>query len=423
MSIVAKELIKVFTNKSVLFIFTLLIVLNGALLYVNEYTADLSYQPSAYKELHQDIKGLSNEDVLDKLEADYNELSFYLELMIDQNINSSQDSLIERYTDLDVPSLVEKYNNNSYLKYTDNYFFETELYRQVLEDANGIVNYDAYLKKIDDDAKIMTSVSIFVKPDTFAYRNIKKMPLDFSHLKGNRLSIDTSKGLKLATESLTTDIIALVLILAVCMTLITKEKEQDCLNLAKTTYRGRRPLAASKLVVAFISCAFIGLMLYSVNFAFGYFAYGFGDLGRYIQSLSGYIGSALNITVFQYLVLFLIAKLLVYMLISLIVLTVSILVNSSIGVYIVNVVIFGLSGILYYTIPATSVFSVFKYINIIAFLDTFKLFASYRNLNFFAMPVNYISCFILAVVAGLVLLSAISIALFSKQKSIRIAAR
>src|SRR5690606_15683360 len=129
------------------------------------------------------------------------------------------------------------------------------------------------------------------KPGTFAYRNIQQTPDDFAHLKGNELQFDVSKGVTMATQFMATDVIAVLMIFVVIVLLITREKEQRCLGLIKTTYKGRGPLVASKLLAVVIACVLIVIALYTVNFTLAGYTYGFGDVGRWIQSVDGYIGS------------------------------------------------------------------------------------------------------------------------------------
>ena len=421
MRIVASEWFKVYSKKSVLFLFVLLILLNGILLYIGEHSSRNPYQPKAYRELYKSIEGLTNMEALTKLEREQSELYFIMELtLMNEMENTDEEALKERFPDLDISRLILTFNRGEYLKYTDSLMKEIRLYEQLIYEVKEVHGYGEYLQKIEDDANTMTTISIFTKPGTFAYRNIKKTPSDFEHLKGNILKADVSKGVKMATESLPTDLIAVFLIMIVCISLVTREKEQGCLNLVKTSYRGRLALIASKYLVAILSCVLIELLLYVTNFALAYYTYGFGDMGRLIQSVSGYIGSNLEINVTQFFALFLLSKLAVYILISSLLFLVCLCVNTSVGVYLVNALLFGINAVLYYTIPSSSVFAIAKYLNLVAFLDTYKIFANYRNLNFFGFPINYIPVFVVAVTIGTALLALMSFIVFSKTKQIKV---
>src|SRR5690606_34322567 len=419
MRIVIHEFYKVFSNKKVLLLFLGLILLNGILLYLNENDKSNLYSPSAYKQIFASVEGLSNDAALHHLEREQEELKVLTELSYSSSWGDSyEEELVERFKSVDIPKLIEKYNSGDYLTYTESLWTENALYDNVIDEIRNVTQYADYLQKIEDDAKRMTSISIFAKPGTFPYGNIAKTPDDFANLKDNQLSIAPAKGAKMATEFIVTDVIAIILKLVSEIQQLAREKEQQSLGLIKTTYIGRVPLIVSKLSVAFFSSLIILILLYAVNFAMAITTYGFGDVGRYIQSVAGYRGSSLEITVLQYLILFLIAKLIVYILISLIFFAVSVLARSSITVYISIAIVFGVSSILYFSIPPTSVFSFFKYINLIHFLNTYTVFSKYLNLNIGGYPFQYTYCFIIITIIAIIILIIVSIIIFCKQRQV-----
>src|SRR5690606_715002 len=178
------------------------------------------------------------------------ELRFFMDLTISDNrlIGSSEEELEERYKHLDISEWIDKYNSGNYLTFTDSIWKERNLIEQALREMQAVTGYDAYLRQIEENATLMSTISIFAKPGTFAYRNIQQTPDDFAHLKGNELQFDVSKGVTMATQFMATDVIAVLMIFVVIVLLITREKEQRCLGLIKTTYKGRGPLVASKLL-------------------------------------------------------------------------------------------------------------------------------------------------------------------------------
>lgn len=410
---VSKEFFKIFGKRPMQLLFIGMFILNGALLLVNEFSKKQDYPPSAYKAIIANLQGLAPEEALAKLERESEELR----IMIDLQLFGQRGGQIEqRFAHIDATALIDKYKSGNYLQYTDNVWQEDNLYRQMTAALKVVHEYDLYLQKIDDEAATLSSISIFAKPGTFAYRNIQKTPQDFAHLKGNELSFDVSRGIVMATQFVATDFIAILLIVVVCIMLMTREKEQACLNLIKTTYRGRVPLAIAKLAVALLACFIIEAILYATNFAIANHLYGFGSLDRYIQSVAGYLGSALNITVGQYLILFVVAKLFVYMFIAIVIYLITIIARNSLEVYIAVASLFGLSGILYATISNTSIYIFFKYVNIVSFINTATLFSNYLNLNIGGYPVRYEVCFIVVLGLGIIGCAVAAIIVFSRQK-------
>ena len=419
MRIVINEFFKVYLNKNLLFVFVGLILLNALLLYVNENDRTSYYSPNEYKQIYSSVEKMPSDEALNMLQDEYEELNVLLELSFMSNDGmASEESLSETYQSLDIPNLIDKFTSGDFLNYTDNLWAEKYLYEHVIMEIENVNQYANYLEKIDADANMMQSVSIFAKPNTFPHRNITKTPEDFKHLKGNELAVAPSKGVIMATQFLPTDFIAIILIMVIVIRLITKEKEQQRLGLIKTTYKGRLTLVVSKLCVVICSSFMILILLYSVNFSMAIATYGFGDVGRYIQSVTGYLGSSLGISVLQYLVLFLVAKLFVYILLALIFFTVSIIARTSIIVYISLALLFGISAIIYISIPPTSFLAFFKYINLVHFLHTYTLFSNYLNLNIGGYPFQYIYCFIIITLAFIIIFSVFSALTFCKQRHV-----
>ncbi len=418
MRIIVNEFVKVFFKKSMLLIFLGFILLNAGLLYVDRYMQKGvdAVPPASYRALYQDIMSMPQEEALKTVTAQRDKLRIFQDMTFGSTL--SEDELFEQYGDIDISAFKQEYNSGDYLRYTDNLWTEVSLYNRVIAEMESCASYGEYLKKIDDDAETMTSISIFSKPGTFSYRNIMKTPEAFAHLKGNTLTYSPSNGIKMATEFLPTDIIAIVMILICVVSMLTREKELRQLGLIKTTFRGRVALIGAKFAVGCLSCALILLLLYGINFTMAYFSYGFGDLDRYIQSVYGYIGSQLSITVIQYCGLFLLTKISVYLLIMSILFFVANLAKKSVQLYLILGVIFGVSAILYYSIQPSSYLSLFKYINPVSFLHTDTLFQNYLNMNLLGYPVNLWPIFIASVIIGIVIFSVGGMYIFCKQKSV-----
>ncbi|MFY9505613.1 MAG: hypothetical protein WAP98_01955, partial [Caldicoprobacterales bacterium] len=156
MRIVASEWFKVYSKKSVLFLFVLLILLNGILLYIGEHSSRNPYQPKAYRELYKSIEGLTNMEALTKLEKEQSELYFIMELThMNEMENTDEDALKERFPDLDISRLILTFNRGDYLKYTDSLMREIRLYEQLIYEVKEVHGYGEYLQKIEDDANTM----------------------------------------------------------------------------------------------------------------------------------------------------------------------------------------------------------------------------------------------------------------------------
>ena len=83
--------------------------------------------------------------------------------------------------------------------------------------------------------------------------------------------------------------------------------------------------------------------------------------------------------------------------------------NDSAQVYISLVIIFVLSSLAYYVIEPASYLSIFKYINLVSFVNTNKFFNNYLNINIFGQPINYLPVALFTIIVGIILLSLVSI--------------
>ena len=425
MRLLANEFIKVFGKKSIWLILLGAMCLNGILLYVNEssrVTRNNFYSTKHYKNIYVDLQGKSNQEALKILQDEFKTLEILMQLTYMENDilfqYNSQNGMLMDINEDELKKLEEIYKSGSYLKYTDDIWKEYWLYRDVISEITLCESYADYLNKIDEAAETLSQLPIFEEKDSFSYRNILKTPEAFNHLKGNKLYFGPSNGIKMATEFFGTDMLAVVLLIMIIASLITREKEMSQLILLKSTFLGRKPLVIAKLATAYLGSFIITILLYGVNFFVAYHVYGFGSLNRLIQSVSGYMGSNLNITILHYFIMFLIAKLIIYILFTSIAFLFAVLAKDAVQLYLTLVSLLAVSAVAYYNIDQLSYLSIFKYLNIISFLNTYSFFKSYLNINFFDMPINYILISFITIIAKLIIAVTVSVLIFCRQKTI-----
>lgn len=415
MKIYLGELVKAFCKKTTVGIFIVLAVLNGVLLWVNENQKNDMYTTAQYKAAYADLEGLSAEQAYEQVGLQLQKLQLIDRLSFGEDISET----LKEYPEIDGEQLMKEYKNKSYLKYTNDSFSEQQLLKDVLAEVESCAKYEDYLTGIDETARKMTGISLFADPDSFSYKNIAKTPGDFAHLKGSELEIAPSKGVEMATGFLATDLIGSIMIMTVVVTIVTREKELNQIALSRTTFKGRASLGIAKLFTCFTAAFIAEILLYAVNFAVSYFTYGFGDLSRQIQSVYDFNGSNLKISVLEYFILFLIAKLAVYCVFAGLIYLVTVISNTAVKVYGILVVTIAAEAVLYYTIPSASYLCPLKYVNILAYANTKDLFSSYLNLNLFGKPVNYMAVFSISIAVMLVAFSVIAVLIFSKQRVLK----
>lgn len=137
-----------------------------------------------------------------------------------------------------------------------------------------------------------------------------------------------------------------------------------------------------------------------------------------LQSIGGYSGSALNVTVLQYWILFLCSKILVYFFIGLVFFYFALASTSVVLLYIRSVLLFAVSFVLYWAINGNSSLQLLKYMNIINFVQVTPIYQYYFNLNIFSRPVNIVSVFFISCTLFCIVVFSLSLNIFSSRDSV-----
>ena len=315
-------------------------------------------------------------------------------------------------------AILEQYPNldpeGSYLSYLTNFYSEQDLVEDVLSQVSAAVHYDDYLEGIDEEAKIMTSSSLFGDPNTFSYRNIERTPPVYAHLKGTTLPAADSEGILLATEFRLTDVLLLAVFLILALSMMVGEREEGTLLLIKPTRRGRLETVTAKLFTMLACSLFFTLAFYGANLFLAGRLLGFGDLSRPVQSVRGMLASPYVMTAGQYLGVFLGAKVLAAFTFGSLLFCLCTIFRNGISACLASAGAILLETVLYLTIGIHSYLSPLKVLNLVCMADASWFLGNYRNMNVFGYPVEVIP----AVLATAILAAGLScfLALFRYVK-------
>lgn len=280
---------------------------------------------------------------------------------------------------------------------------------------NYIDQYETFIEDMQARADSQLKFSIFSKHGTFAYNNIAKTPSDFEHLKGTEIIPGFDLGLNFATTFELTDYLTLFLVILVCITLYSVEREKGLTILVKSTPNGRAETLFAKLFVTAVTVAVFTVLYYVSTLAVSEFAFGLGDLSRSIQSVPEFMNCNLKVSVFEYLCLWVAQKVLTLCGVSMIFALLFTLIKSTNITYIVLALLLGAEFACYNFIDPLAPLNHFKYINIFYYLSGNGLFGSYLNLNFFTQPVNVLWTYLGFVVLCFGVCTVASALAFSKQ--------
>ena len=296
--------------------------------------------------------------------------------------------------------------------------YKWDVMGELRDECNAVLTYKEYLESIESQAKSMLSVSIFAKPNTFNYRNIQKTPPAYANVQDVEPVFDRSKGIILATDNSFTDILCGFILLFAVLSIMLYDREQSISGFLFSMRRGRGYLIITKLTVLAVTLFGAVLLLYAENLIIGAYLYGLGDVSRPIQSLSGFIGCNLRISVLQYLILYVLFKFTAFLCIGEVLSLIAVNTKNTVSFYGISAAVVIVEGVLYAAIHSLSIYSIFRYINLIAFTKVNEIFCNYKNINFFDYPVPLISTSTASLLVITIVCGALSAFIYSRKRNL-----
>ena len=373
MRVITTELKKLFGNKIFLLIIAAVMILNAYLMFRTANSGESS--PADYKAVFSELSDLSDTEKIDWIDKQLN--------------NFSEDQI---------------YNRNVL----------SELY----EECSNIVGYREYLENIKSQAESMKSVSIFAKPNTFNYRSITKTPSAYENVQYVQPAFDISNGIILATDNSFTDILCIFIVIFIVLSVIISDREQGMSGLLFALKRGRSYLLFMKIAAAAVTILGVILLIYTENLIISEQLYGLGNLFRPVQSINGFIGCNLKISVAGYLILYILFKFISIFAIGAVLSLIAVNTKNTVTFYGISAILFIIESILYIKIHPLSIYSIFRYINLISFTKTNNIFCNFKNINFWNYPVALIPISIIAVLSIAAICVGLSAILYSKKRNL-----
>lgn len=384
MRIFRKELYKIYAQRKFILVILMFFCINAALLYTN--TNNPMVRPDVYQKAYARIDALPVSE-----QADY----------IRNRYRSVCGNADDAEADLDVEMEQE-------------YF----LFREFYEQLEQIEHYPDYLQDIQKQANHSDSISIFNRKDPFSIRNAKKTSKAFQALEKNILQFTNSNTFSEATDFLTTDFLLIALLFYAVVLLVISEKEKGLFALVKPLSRGRTHFMCAKMGVLLFSVILFTLLFWGGNLMIATLKYGMVNMDAYLQSIQGYIGSALHVTILQYWILFLLSKMFIYFFIGLLFFCFALASKSVVMLYIWSLLLFAVSVVLYWAVDGNSSFQILKYMNIANFVQVTPVYQYYFNLNIFSWPVNIIFIFVSSCTLFCMIVFFLNLHIFKNQDSV-----
>lgn len=373
MKIFKTELYKLITGRVFLLIVSVAVILNAYLMFRTASSSEST--PEEYKAIYSELEDLSDSEKLEWLEARLNEFS-------------------------------------------GQHHYDWGALYELKEECDGVVNYQQYLDNIEAQAESMSSISIFAKPDTFNYRSIMKTPPAYSHMRDTAPVFGVSKGFTLATQNNFTDIFIGFIVLFAVISLMISDRESGMSGLLFSLRKGRGYLLSTKLSALLFITFITILLMYSENLIIGNIIYGLGDLSRPVQSLNGFIGCNLEISVSTYTVLYMLAKTGAFFAVGAVLSLIASNTRSTVGFYGISAIILIAEALTYVLIHPLSIVSIFRYINLISFTRVNDIFCNFKNINFFGYPVPLIPTSVGAIAVIALICALLSATTYSRKRNL-----
>lgn len=284
--------------------------------------------------------------------------------------------------------------------FTNDETSEMLLSRQLEKEALQLIEYPAYLENIQHQAN-QSSISIFSDVSDYSKENLAKTAEVFQKFEGTTLRWNNSQTFLEATEFVITDIFVIVLLFTLMSAMVITEREKGLFELLRCTEKGRKKLMLQKLFLIVILCANATLIFWGSNLGISIVKYGMLDFSAPIQTIYGYDGCGLQISVLGYLLLFYSYKCMVYIAIGVILLWLSIRVKHILNLYITVFLIVGIETALYYIVDGNSAWQLLHYINWIPLLNVNDVFRFFIHLKILQTPISYI-VISFVVIAGII---------------------
>ena len=409
LKVFSHEFLKIYSTRSFFAVLAAILITNLILMYSN--TDNGWVVPTSYQKLYADLAPMSEEEKYDYVEALHRKLSIISEFEWNESIPEAKEFEDNEY----LGEIYEQYRQGNYLTYTQYLYTELALIEECYEDAQTVKNYAQYLRDIATKAELSEDISIFRSDDTYTQRNAQKTAYDFAPLHRNQLVLTNSKGITTAMNFVVTDIAMILILFILANHLITVEKQKGLFALIRPTRHGKGRLIAAKISVMSFSAVTIGVIFWVGNIVLCCVLYGLPDLNAPIQSISGFVGSVLPISILQYLLLFVFSKTTVYIVLGLFFLWFAQTSRFAVLIYIKVIILFLVSTTAYLLMPAYSALSMLRYINIINFMLTTPIYRYYYNLNIFSFPISMILIFALISVLCILILILVNILCFCRN--------
>lgn len=388
--IIQYEFLKLFTSRRFIYMAVLLLLADIGILMYTQYDAGKKEIPyAAYKKLNEEIRHMNQKEKGEWIDKQYERIEaldiIHMAKLMSQNSNTEMQNYAEELKNENLElynRYQEEYRQGADYPYTGEIDKEHMFLSEIKAEYDVTADYSNIIEEILQKAENLEQISIFKNSvNDFSARNLKDTANEYKRMKGTPINYQIGKGFHYATRVSAADVLILLLILTMASVILSEEKEKNLLILVRSTKGGRTRTISAKIVVLFLGIVLAVTVMYLIQFLYYGSQIGYGDLGASLQSVSIFAKSILQVSLFQYLLIFLLTKIAAWLLLALILLLTAAAAKDGRMVYLSAVAVFLVSFVLYTRIGANSKYQVFKYINLLNVLEVNEIYQSYLNLK------------------------------------------
>lgn len=391
------EFSKIWRKRSFLLSMCVLLFIHLFLLWYTNLPNEETPPLSAYKTLCAEISKKSEtekERYISELKEKIDGICFVRNVLGMQSFQNEMGNILAEQELQSHPGVFEKYyklyQSGDYLKFTESLEQEQAFIEEIYSEQQKVSGYEAYLRSIQESKDTLGGISIFggQSGDTYSSRNLQKSAADYAGLTGSNIRFTPSKGITSAMQGVWIDLLLVLGIMLFVGSLITEEKEKKLFFFTRSTRHGVLHSMAAKLAALLLHCTLLTVLFYMVSILFFGMSAGWFDPCVGLQSIAAYTESSLSISILGYILLSVLTKAFVLFGVGAVLTIFCLLSGIAALPFLAGASIVGGSALLYYLIPAGSVFSVFKYLSPVGLMKTENIYGGYLNFNLFGYPVS-----------------------------------
>lgn len=287
---------------------------------------------------------------------------------------------------------------------------------RLIAQAEHLRDYGRYLNQVQEQAANLQLSSLFNdNRRSFVYRNILKTAEDFANCSAEGVSLGNDRAVQDWLAFSWADWAFLAAILLLVMSFL-EEREKGLSAIIRSCPAGRGKLQGSRLLILLLYSAGMTLLLYYLPLMLSLcLDGGWSGLSRPIQSLAEFRKCTARMSISGFLVQFFFVKTACGLLLGVLVwFVLSFLARPQMG-WLATAAGLVVEYLLYILIPAQSIFSPLREINVFSYVFTGGLYTQYININFFGFPVGRRTLLLGLLAAAAAVLSAATVLVLTRR--------